>query len=134
MPTKKEIEAELNASDSEKAIKRMRDQMADFEEWESALFKQEQTVWEPHWSRSDPLTGRLSRIGRTPQEIEKVATFADVVSRAARGEPLSPEMQRMADEQAAAENSAMQQLTGIVGRQKKKKHSWRWGPPSGPRF
>ena len=51
MPTKEELEAELNASEKDKAIAKLRELIADIDEWEADLQALEREVWQPHWSR-----------------------------------------------------------------------------------
>ena len=55
MPTKKEIEAELQASEVDRAVTKMREMQADWQEWEASLRAAEREVWQPHWSHNDPL-------------------------------------------------------------------------------
>ena len=50
MPTKEELEAELNASEKDKAIAKLRELIADIDEWEADLQALEREVWQPHWS------------------------------------------------------------------------------------
>jgi hypothetical protein len=72
MPTKAEIEAELQASDTDRAIAKAREMLADWQEWEALLRAAERKVWQPHWSHDDPLRERLLRVGKTSQEVEEV--------------------------------------------------------------
>ena len=53
MPTKAEIEAELQASDTDRAIAKAREMLADWQEWEALLRAAERKVWQPHSRGTD---------------------------------------------------------------------------------
>jgi len=69
MPTKEQLEAELNATEKDKAIAKLRELISDIDKWEANLRAAERQIWQPHWSHDDPLRGRLLRIGKSPEEV-----------------------------------------------------------------
>jgi hypothetical protein len=114
MPTKEELEAELNASEKDKAIAKLRELIADIDEWEADLQALEREVWQPHWSHSDPLADRLRRVGFEGDKIREVERRMTVMGALIRGEPIPSDIQAEIDSASAAEDSALSQLATVV--------------------
>jgi hypothetical protein len=119
MPTKQEIEAELQASEGEKAAAKLREMLTDFQEWEASLRAEERKVWQPHWSHDDPFPDRLRRVGFPETTIAEVKRQMEFMRVAIRTGEISPEIQKQLDEENAAERSALAQLSTIVSAGKK---------------
>lgn len=114
MPTKWQIEAELNAGARDKALARLREVMNDLDEMERVLYAAEERLWQPHWSRNDPLSERLARVGVNGQLIRRVCSWMDAMSLLAAGKPLPPEFKAELAKHDAAGAAALQQLSDIV--------------------
>jgi hypothetical protein len=118
MPTKKEIEAELQASEVEKAIAKMREMIAEFQEWEATLRAAEREVWQPHWSHNDPLSERLRRVGKTEKEIVEFERRLKALESFVLSKSLPQDIQKELDDAEAAKNSALAQLNAILSRKR----------------
>jgi hypothetical protein len=113
--TTKQDEAELADSEKHKAVAHARELLAYLEEWETELWEEEKKVWQPHWSRDDPLRDRMLRIGMSPEQVaefeRRLAATKDIIL----GKSIPADIQKELDDVEAAENSALQQLSNIVG-------------------
>jgi len=114
VPTKQEIEAESQLDERERKLTRLREIVADLDELEVDLRKAEDAVWQPHWSRNDPLPDRLLRVGVSRTAVDKVKRRFDCMDMIRRGEPLPDEGKNILANADAAEESATQQLAAIV--------------------
>lgn len=93
MPTKQEIEAELNASERDKAVAKIQEAVRDYEEFETKLRAKEVEIWQPHWSYNDPLPQRLRRTGVSEEIVEQLNVWFDGMSALHSGKLLSPEFE-----------------------------------------
>jgi hypothetical protein len=118
--TKQEIEAELQASEVDKAVAKARELQAEFQEWNALLQAAEREVWQPHWSHHDPLVERLRRVGRTEEEIAEFERRLELLPDIIRGKELPADIQKELDDEAAAEASALDQLSAVVTAAKRK--------------
>jgi hypothetical protein len=118
MPTKKEIEEELNASDIDRAVAKAREMFADWQEWEASLRAAEREVWQPHWSHDDPYRERLRRVGKTEKEIAEFERRLEAIRALVLGQALPADIQKELDDANAAESSAVAQLKAIVSGQR----------------
>jgi hypothetical protein len=116
MPTKKEIEAELQASEVDKAVAKMREMLADWQEFEASLRAAERGVWQPHWSHDDPLSERLRRVGITEKGIAEIERWLKAIEAIVLGKSLPPDIQKQLDDVTTAEAAALAQLKAIVSR------------------
>jgi hypothetical protein len=116
MPTKQEIEAELNASEKDRAIAEARATLVELSEFETMLRAAEREIWQPHWNHDDPLVDRLARIGISKELIAQFQLLLDHMSAVASGEPIPAELQKMANDISSAEASASQQLAAIFAK------------------
>jgi hypothetical protein len=94
MPTKQEIEAELNASDIDRAVAKAREMFADWQEWEASLRAAERKVWQPHWSHDDPYRERLRRVGKTEKEIAEFERRLEAIRAIVLGKTLPVDLQK----------------------------------------
>lgn len=112
--TKQQIEAELNAGESDRVRAKLRELNARWEEFEARLQHEERKVWQPHWSHHDPYTDRFLRIGMNPRlaaEIgERLAHLGDIVE----NRKLPPHIQAEIYEINAAGDSALDQLKAVM--------------------
>ncbi len=115
MPTKPEIEAELADSEKHKAVANARELLAELEEWETALWEEEKKVWQPHWSRDDPLRDRMLRIGMSPEQVAEFERRLAATQAMILGKSIPADIRKELDDIDAAENSALEQLSNIVG-------------------
>jgi hypothetical protein len=104
----------------DKAVRRLRETIAHFNEWEAQLRTLEKKVWQPHWSHDDPFADRLRRIGKSPREIAKFERRREAFEALCDGRPIPPDIQKELDEQMAlekrAEKSALDLLEKLVNR------------------
>jgi hypothetical protein len=114
MPTKAEIEAELQASEVDKAVMKLREMQADWQECEASLRAAEREVWQPHWSHNDPLRERLRRVGKTEEEIAEFERRLRALETIILRKSLPPDIQKELDDANTAEKSAAAQLKAIV--------------------
>jgi hypothetical protein len=113
MPTKKEIEAELNASEQEKLLASWRNAMA-------ILLENEKRVWQPHWSENDPLIARLRRAGLSEAQVKEAELIIDLIYAYGTADPVPPEAQKIAERTGAAQQSALDQLNKVLAEAKKR--------------
>jgi hypothetical protein len=119
MPTKREIEAELQMNEREKAIAKLRETIADLDQLEADLQSAEALVWQPHWSHEDPLPERMLRVGVSRAAVDKVKLMFDALEQIVNGEPLPKEAEVILNGVEKAEQSAAQQIAAIVARGRK---------------
>ena len=91
--------------------------VANLQAIERELSAAEQRVWQPHWSKSDPLAERLRRVGVTDATAKMLMCLIRGWDALCRGEPIPAETNSVLDQQEHAERSADQQLAVIVKRQ-----------------
>jgi len=114
--TKEELAAELNGSERDKAVANIRELMAEFEEWEASVYAAEQEVWQPHWSRRDPIRDRLLRIGVSVEMATEAQRNLDVAATIIRAGIILPATKKQLNAEAQVERSALDQLAAIAGR------------------
>src|SRR5262245_20204620 len=118
--TKKQIEAELNASEREKAVANVLESLAAWMEFDDWLYAEEQEVWQPHWSRDDKLVDRLARIGTPPKLVKEFGRRLAHMGDPILGKPLPSDLQKEIDDAQAAEKSALEQLDKLVAGRRRK--------------
>jgi hypothetical protein len=104
----------LQASEVDKAVTKLREAQADWQEWEASLRAAEREVWQPHWSYNDPLRDRLRRVGKTEEEIAEFERRLKAAEAIILGKSLPPDIQKELDDANAAEGSALAQLKAII--------------------
>jgi hypothetical protein len=104
----------LRDSDAEKAATALSDAAANLQAIERELSAAEDLVWQPHWSKSDPLAERLRRVGVTDATANTLMSLIQGWDAFCRGEPMPAETHTVLDQQEQAERSANEQLAVIV--------------------
>jgi dihydroxyacetone kinase-like predicted kinase len=104
----------LRDSDAEKAAAALSDAAANLQAIERELSAAEDLIWQPHWSRSDPLAERLRRVGVTDATANTLMCLIQGWDAFCRGEPMPAQTNTVLDQQEQAERSANEQLAAIV--------------------
>jgi dihydroxyacetone kinase-like predicted kinase len=104
----------LRDSDAEKAAAAFSDAAANLQAIERELSAAEDLVWQPHWSKSDPMAERLRRVGVTDATANTLMSLIQGWDAFCRGEPMPAETNTVLDQQEQAERSANEQLAVIV--------------------
>ena len=81
------MRGELRVSDAAKAAAAFCDAITNLEAIERELSAAEEWVWQPHWSKHDPLAEHLRRVGVTTATVESVICLVrgwDAIRRAKR--------------------------------------------------
>jgi hypothetical protein len=91
--------------------------VANLQAIERELSAAEERVWQPHWSKSDPLAERLRRVGVSNATANMLMSLIQGWDALCRGEAMPAETNTVLDQQEQAERSADQQLAVIVKRQ-----------------
>jgi acyl-CoA reductase-like NAD-dependent aldehyde dehydrogenase len=120
MPTKAEIEAELNADERARIVRKFQDILREHEEFEASLRALEDEAGLPNFYRSKPLVERMAAVGMSAEAIEHVQTWLDAINTINRTGPndLPDHVKRELAETASAELSALDQLDDIVRAQR----------------
>ena len=116
MPTKEEIEAELNADERARTVKRLQEMQQEFEVFETFLCAREDELGLPRFYRSKPWTERLAHVGVSKEIIENFQASLDAMCTIVRTGPndLPEHIKRELAEWADAKLSAAEQLADIV--------------------
>jgi hypothetical protein len=88
--------------------------IANLQAIERELSAAEQRVWQPHWSKSDPLAERLRRVGVTDATAKMLMCLIQGWDALCRGEPIPVETNKVLDQQEQAARSADEQLAVIL--------------------
>jgi dihydroxyacetone kinase-like predicted kinase len=104
----------LQGRDAEAALS---EAVANLQAIERELSAAEERIWQPHWSKSDPLAERLRRVGVTDATAKMLMCLIQGWDALCRGEPIPAETNTVLDQQEQAERSADEQLAVIVKRQ-----------------
>src|SRR3954463_4323139 len=73
--------------------------IANLQAIERELSAAEQRVWQPHWSKSDPLAERLRRVGVTDATAKMLMCLIQGWDALSRGEPIPVETNTVLDQQ-----------------------------------
>jgi hypothetical protein len=119
--TKESIEAELNASERDRVVRRLQDVAQEAVEWEKRLREMEDEAGLPSFCRSKPIVERMAALGMSQGAIEHARTWLNALSKVASGR--SAELpdhlkQELADE-ADAELTGAELLADIVQNHRK---------------
>ena len=104
----------LRDGDAEQAADALSAAAANLQAIERELSAAEERVWQPHWSKSDPLAERLRRVGVTDATANMLVCLVQGWNALRRGEPIPAETNTLLDQQEQAERSADEQLAVIV--------------------
>jgi hypothetical protein len=118
--TRESIEAELNASESERVIQQLREVIEDCDEVEKELRRLEDALGLSKFYQSKPLPERMRAVGMSQAAIDRVNTAFDAIDmmRSGRSDELPDQVKNDLAAQADAELSAAEQLAAIVARTK----------------
>jgi hypothetical protein len=104
----------LRDGDAENAAAALAAAAANLQAIERELSAAEDMIWQPHWSKSDPLAERLRRVGVTEATANTLISLVQGWDAFCRGEPMPAETNTVLDQQERAERSADKQLAAIV--------------------
>ena len=119
--TKESIEAELNASERDRAVQRMREVIRDHEEFERDLQEREAEAGLPTFYRSKPIVERMAAVGMSQAAIDHVSTWLDAINKigSGRSDELPDHVKGELAADADAELSGAELLAGIVQNHRK---------------
>ena len=100
----------------EQAAAALSDAAANLQAIERELSAAEELVWQPHWSKSDPMAERLRRVGVTEATANMLICLIQGWDALCRGEPIPAQTHTVLDQQEQAERSANEQLAIILER------------------
>ena len=104
----------LQDGGAEQAAAAFSDAVANLQAIERELSAAEERVWQPHWSKSDPLAERLRRAGVSDATATMLMSLIQGWDALCRGEPIPAETHTVLDQQEQAERSANEQLAVIL--------------------
>jgi dihydroxyacetone kinase-like predicted kinase len=104
----------LSDGDTENAAAALAAAAANLQAIERELSAAEDRIWQPHWSKSDPLAERLRRVGVTDATAKTLICLIEGWDAFCRGEPMPAETNTLLDQQEQAERSADRQLAVIL--------------------
>jgi len=104
----------LQEGSAEQAAAAVNDAVAKLEAIERELSAAEERIWQPHWSKSDPLAERLRRVGVAEATANMLVCMVQGWDALCRGEPMPVATHRVLDQQEQAERSADAQLAVIL--------------------
>jgi hypothetical protein len=106
--------SDVQGCGDEKAVAALSAAVANLQAIERELSAAEERVWQPHWSKSDPLAERLRRVGVTDATANMLMSLIQGWDALCRGEPIPAATNTVLDQQEQAERSADAQLAVIV--------------------
>ena len=104
----------LRDGDAENAAAALAAAAANLQAIERELSAAEDMIWQPHWSKSDPLAERLRRVGVTEATANTLISLIQGWDAFCRGEPMPAETNTVLDQQERAERAADKQHAAIV--------------------
>jgi hypothetical protein len=119
--TRELIEAELNASEEERVIQKLRNVAEGALELQKHLQVLEAEAGLPTFYRSKPLVERMAAVGCSQAAIDHVQTWFDAISKVGswRGDELSDHVKREMAADADAELLGAERLANIVRNHRK---------------
>src|ERR1035438_6592702 len=114
--TKESIEAELNESEKDRAVRKLRDVAQGALEMEKRLEEREAELGLPTFYRSRPLVERMAAIGMSQDVIDHAKIWLDALSKivSGRGDELPGDLKRELAEVPDAELTGAELLADIV--------------------
>jgi hypothetical protein len=114
--TRESIEAELNASEVERAVRRCREVLHDIRELQRRLEEEEERSWAITPLPDRPLVERMAAVGIGKEAIQQVSDMLDAIKKLVSGEAdeIPVGMRRGLAETADAGISALDQLQDIL--------------------
>jgi hypothetical protein len=116
MPSREEIEAELNTSEKDRAIDALRRTVEDFIELEAQITAEEERAGFEREHPNAPLVDRLERLGYRKATRDRIAGLFDAIEDLRNGRPVSPQIKAMLAKEEAAIQSAGDQIAAIAVR------------------
>jgi len=104
----------LRDGDAENAAAALAAAAANMQAIERELSAAEDLIWQPHWSKSDPMAERLRRVGVTDATAKTLMSLIQGWDAFCRGEPMPAETNAVLDRQEQTERSANKQLAVMV--------------------
>ncbi len=104
----------LQEDTAEQAAVAVNDAVAKLEAIERELSAAEERIWQPHWSKSDPLAERLRRVGVSEATANMLMCMIQGWDALCRGEAIPAATHHVLDQQEQAERSADAQLAVIL--------------------
>ena len=98
----------------ELAAAALSDAAANLQAIERELSAAEERIWQPHWSKSDPLAERLRRVGVSEATANMLMCMIQGWDALCRGEAIPAATHHVLDQQEQAERSANEQLAVIL--------------------
>jgi hypothetical protein len=119
--TRESIEAELNASESERIALQLQEVVREAELVEKDLRALEDEHGIPEFARSRPLPERMAAIGMRQATIARISTFLDALEKVRQGRisEVPDHVKSELADQADAELSGAERLAAIVERNRK---------------
>jgi hypothetical protein len=119
MPTKQtreSIEADLNASEEDHAVRKLRNMIDETYELDRYLQKMEGRLGLPAFYRSKPVVERMAAVGFSQTAIDHVQTMFDAIPKilSSRGNELPEDVKRELAADAHGELVGAELLAGIV--------------------
>jgi hypothetical protein len=116
MPSREEIEAELNTSEKDRAIDALLRMVEDFIELEAQITAEEERAGFERRHPNVPLVDRLERLGYRKATRDRIAELFDAVEDLRSGRPVSPQIKAMLAKEEAAIQSAGDQIAASAAR------------------
>ena len=104
----------LRDGDAENAAAAFNEAAANLQAIERELSAAEERIWQPHWSKSDPLAERLRRVGVSEATANMLMCMIQGWDALCRGEAIPAATHHVLDQQEQAERSADAQLAVIL--------------------
>jgi hypothetical protein len=116
MPTKQEIEAELQLSETDRIRAEFERLIGDVAEMEDDLREREKAAGLPSFYQSKPLVERMAAVGMSREAIARVSEWLEAMGALVmgKGAELPEHIKKELGEQADAALSGAQQLAAIV--------------------
>ena len=114
--TKESIEAELNATERDRVVRKLQDVAQEAVEWEKRLQEMEDETGLPSFYRSKPLVERMAALGMSQGAIEHARTWLNALSKVASGrsDELPDHLKQELADEADAELTGAELLADIV--------------------
>jgi len=119
--TRESIEAELNASERDRVIRKLQDTAQEAMEWENRLQEMEDEAGLPTFYRSKPIVERIAALGMSQEAIDRVQMWLDTFSKilSGRTDELPDHLKQELAPEADAELTGAELLADIVQNHRK---------------
>jgi len=119
--TRESIEAELNASERDRVIRKLQDTAQEAMDWENRLQEMEDEAGLPTFYRSKPIVERIAALGMSQEAIDRVQMWLDTFSKilSGRTDELPDHLKQELAPEADAELTGAELLADIVQNRRK---------------